>query len=544
MKKLLGVMAFALASWLLPAQQNCIKGNCFNGHGTCTFSNGGKYTGDFKDGKIHGMGIFYFSDGNKYIGHWNNEYREGKGRMVFKSGAEYFGNFNRNKFHGQGIMEYADGSSYDGAWENSKLHGFGIFIYTDSSRYEGHFFLGKRQGFGIMFYSDGSRYEGNWYEDKRHGQGLLAFSDGEEVKGEWGDDNFIAEWSRLSLEEDTSMLRNCNLTYCSGGRGKFTYGDGSKFIGDFFNGAPQGDGIIYYASGDRYEGNWKNNAPHGRGVMYYLNGKVIGAIWDFGKPAKRLFSDHATPNIEVVEVEQDERVKIWAVIVGAARYPHMPTLRYTDDDAYQVYAFLKSPEGGALPDNQVKILIDEEATHDKILNAMRTVFLRADDNDVVMFYYSGHGIQGAFLPIDYDGHMNALGHEEIKNILKSSRAKHKLVLADACHSGSLLVARTPLLENLKKFYKAFEYTRGGTALLMSSKGEEYSLEDGGLRSGVFSHFLVKGLKGEADDNRNDIITIRELFDYVFLNVTRYTGNVQTPILTGNFDPGMPVGMVR
>ena len=79
---------------------------------------------------------------------------------------------------------------------------------------------------------------------------------------------------------------------------------------------------------------------------------------------------------------------------------------------------------------------------------------------------------------------------------------------------------------------------------MSSKGEEYSLEDGGLRSGIFSHFLVLGLKGAANQNGDDLVTIQELFDYVHQNVRMYTGNVQTPTLTGIFDPNMPVAFVR
>ena len=85
---------------------------------------------------------------------------------------------------------------------------------------------------------------------------------------------------------------------------------------------------------------------------------------------------------------------------------------------------------------------------------------------------------------------------------------------------------------------------GGTALLMSSKGEEYSLEDGGLRSGIFSHFLVKGLKGEADTSGDKIVSVRELFNFVYKQVRLYTGNVQTPTLTGQFDDNMPVAAVR
>ena len=44
-------------------------------------------------------------------------------------------------------------------------------------------------------------------------------------------------------------------------------------------------------------------------------------------------------------------IQVWAVIIGVAAYDHMPALRYTDDDAYRMYAFFKSPEGGALDDD-------------------------------------------------------------------------------------------------------------------------------------------------------------------------------------------------
>ena len=69
---------------------------------------------------------------------------------------------------------------------------------------------------------------------------------------------------------------------------------------------------------------------------------------------------------------------------------------------------------------------------------------------------------------------------------------------------------------------AFDNSTGGTALLMSSKGEEYSLEDQGLRQGIFSHYLIRGLKGEADKNKNKIVTIQELYDFVFKKVRNYT----------------------
>lgn len=60
----------------------------------------------------------------------------------------------------------------------------------------------------------------------------------------------------------------------------------------------------------------------------------------------------------------------------------------------------------------------------------------------------------------------------------------------------------------------------------------------------FSHFLIKGLKGQADVDVNKTITIKELFDYVYKNVREYTGNVQSPMIAGDYDEHMPVGFIR
>ncbi|NUO01680.1 MAG: caspase family protein [Saprospiraceae bacterium] len=544
MRVLVCVLAAFCSLTQLHAQANCLQGDCKNGYGVCLYPNVGKYAGDFQNGKMHGKGILYYTDGTKYIGHWADHYREGEGRMVFASGDEYLGQFVRNKMQGQGVMEFINGNRYEGNWLDSKPHGRGIFQYANGDRYEGDFFNGQRHGSGAMVYADGSRYEGEWAAGNRHGEGLLIFASGETIRGVWVDDQYQMDFARYGYAGDTATLRNCNLVNCANGKGKYAYRDGNRYIGDFYNGVPQGVGTVYYKSGDRYEGGWKQNQPHGEGIMYYVNGRVTGALWDFGKPVKKLFFEEQEKGSIVISAEQSQEVRIWAVIIGAAHYNTMPVLKYTDDDAYQLYAFMKSPEGGALPDHQITLLIDEEATRANILQSMRSVFFKADENDVVLFYFSGHGLPGAFLPIDYDGINNTLSHEEVREILKISKAKHKLVLADACHSGTLMQVKTPGYITLEKFYKAFEDTQGGTALLLSSKGEEFSLEDGGLRSGIFSHFLIRGLKGEADTDENKIVTIKELFDFVFQRVRRYTANVQTPTLSGKYDPRMPVAMVR
>lgn len=240
--------------------------------------------------------------------------------------------------------------------------------------------------------------------------------------------------------------------------------------------------------------------------------------------------------------------KTYAVIVGVAKYNHVNSLSYSDDDAYKIYSFLKSPEGGALPDAQIAILIDEDATKQNILKYISIIFSKATTNDMILFYFSGHGLEGSFIPYDYDGTSNTLDHTEISAIIKQSQAKHKIVIADACYSGSLdrQARNYQLPQTIESYYTALDNSLGGsgTALFMSSKADETSIEFGGLRQGVFSYYLIEGLKGKADSNQNKIVTLTEIFNYVSINTKAYTQNQQSPKLNGqNYDPEMPIGVI-
>ncbi|PHI18488.1 peptidase C14 caspase catalytic subunit p20 [Lewinellaceae bacterium SD302] len=545
------VLIIIVCSSALAAQGSCVSGDCESGYGTYRFVDGARYVGDFKKGELHGGGILYYPDGSRYMGNFYKQLQQGKGRLVMADGTVYFGMWSKGQYHGKGELTFGNGNKLEGEWINGQSAGVGTFYFANGDEYKGEILNNALHGHGTMNYENGDRYVGDWHDNRRHGRGKLLMEDGTELDGNWTTDQYLADWDRLGYQGRPDELVKCAGNDCPDGKGYFRYPDGTTYEGDMRGGQPNGQGTVIYADGQRYAGNYRNHRPEGLGVMRYVDGVITGGIWREGRLYRKLYTSQGRPAAPVA-VDADPEVKVWAVIVGAERYQHMPSLKYTKSDAFYLYAHLRSPEGGALPASQIRLLVDENATHRNIIMAMRDVYLRADENDVVLFYFSGHGLQGAFLPVDYDGFENRLEHYEIRDALLATRARHKLVIADACHSGSLssgisdgqgLAARN-LDKKLARYYNALNEAHAGTALLLSSKGIEYSLEDGGLRSGVFSHFLIQGLEGEADQNQDDMVSIEELFRYVHRETRTYTGNQQTPTLSGDYDPTMPVSLVR
>lgn len=477
----------------LLGQKICKKNNCLNGFGASEYVGIGDYSGQFKEGLPHGEGRFVYTNGDKYLGNWAKGKKEGSGKYIFKNGIHYQGHFKNDFFDGQ----------------------------------------------GTMYFKDQSKYVGYWKQGKRDGSGTLTLANGEKISGTWSKGQYQAEWDQLGFSGFEGILNDCNIIYCHNTDGKYQYQDGKKYLGNFKNGVPSGVGTVYFPNGDLYEGHWQLNQPNGKGVMY-SKGQAVGAVWKDGKAQSKLFTKPYTGKESIAA----KQVKIWAVIVGAADYGRMHKLDYTDDDALKIYDFLTSPSGGSLPQQQIQLLLDHQVTKSNVLHAVKSVYSQADWNDVILFYFSGHGVRDAFVPIDSDGLSNLIDHESIKHYIQLSRAKHKVVIADACHAGNFAFQPGSLSAFLKKYYQRFEATNGGIALLMSSRGDEYSYEDQRFNSGIFSYFLVEALRGKADRNQNGLITIKEAFQYVYLQVSNFTGGAQTPVLSGNYDANMPLSIIE
>lgn len=358
-----------------------------------------------------------------------------------------------------------------------------------------------------------------------------------------------------------SWAQSCLSGDCVNGRGVIQYPDGTIYAGEFKSGRADGKGVCYYSNGEIYQGEMRNHTFHGTGTYYYPGGRKISGRWANGKhiPDENLVTiDGNTlegaqyiPSTQPKASVEANPVDIHAVIIGAAVYQNYRSLSFTDDDAYRIYSFFKSPEGGAIPDSRLTLLVDEMANYDQINTAIARTLEQADDNDMVVIYLSGHGIKGAFLPTDFDENGledRRIYYDRLVETLADSRAKHKLLVADVCHAGSLeesyLASRGSVEDDITNYYSKLDGSNGGTALILSSSTDEVSVEHRKIRQGVFSYYWLQGIKGSADRDGDSFVSITELFEYTRDNVRAYTHYAQNPRMIGNIDADTPVGKVR
>ena len=216
-------------------------------------------------------------------------------------------------------------------------------------------------------------------------------------------------------------------------------------------------------------------------------------------------------------------------------------------DAMHVY--MNATQRGSWTAGNSQVLTNALGTRTRIRQAISNYAATAVSGDVFLYFHSSHGGNNDW-PYSTSVYLCAYDADYSDTLLAQDLAKFAtgvkvVVMVDACHSGGILAVRSGETEPvLSQYYSMLAKSVSGTALIMSSKAEETSLESAGLRQGVFSHFLIRGLKGEADKDHDKAVTVEELYNYIFENVRTYTGNRQSPVIKGTYDPKMPVSVLR
>lgn len=212
-----------------------------------------------------------------------------------------------------------------------------------------------------------------------------------------------------------------------------------------------------------------------------------------------------------------------ALVVGINEYKYCP-LYGCCNDAEAVKEVL-SKNGDGSPNFSVKI-VNNVKSKAELKKLVMDCF--AGDEDVALFYYSGHGHVDAFggflVTPDYTEGDCGVSLQDILAIANASKCKDKIIILDSCYSGAMGTIST-LGQNTTVINE-------GVTILTASRSSETSLEIGG--HGVFTSLLLEALQGGAADVTG-YITLGGIYAYmdkalgpwdqrpVFkTNVTRFT----------------------
>ena len=243
------------------------------------------------------------------------------------------------------------------------------------------------------------------------------------------------------------------------------------------------------------------------------------------------------------------RGEAYAVVVGISDYQDegIPDLRFADKDAKAFANFLRSPAGGSLDEDHLKVLTNEMATSGELVAALDWLMEVSQEGDQAIIYFSGHGDVesktrnqlGFLLTWDSPSKAYMAGAYPVfylQNIIETISLDNKskvLLITDACRSGKLAgndIAGNQLTNaNLAKQF-------ANEIKILSCQPDEYSIEGeqwGGGR-GAFSYHLIEGLVGMADKNADMGVSLSEINRYLEDHVTpEVAPQNQLPMTVGN-----------
>jgi hypothetical protein len=181
-----------------------------------------------------------------------------------------------------------------------------------------------------------------------------------------------------------------------------------------------------------------------------------------------------------------------ALVIGNNDYQHLKNLVTATNDAKAVASLLKQAYGF-----EVKRLTN--ATRKQIIDALSSFRRILTKNDNLLIYFAGHGWldrdagRGYWLPVDSerDSPANWISTSDISDALKAMAAKHVMVVADSCYSGTLSRAIKLSIPS-SGYFRRMATKR--TRVALTSGGLEPVLDDGSHGYSVFAGAFLKALE--------------------------------------------------
>jgi uncharacterized caspase-like protein len=261
---------------------------------------------------------------------------------------------------------------------------------------------------------------------------------------------------------------------------------------------------------------------------------------------------------------------VYAVVVGISEYKDetIPDLSYASVDARALYEVLTDRSKVGLKRENVRLLLDSEATLIGIREAVWDwLYTRAKRDSTIIIFFAGHGgLDRDRLGTQSDGLMKfilphdarrdalyatAISTQDFMNMLNALASERVVMFFDSCYSGGMV--QSPVRSVVAKGFRAgeveanpFEALKGrGRIVITASKPNQPSLEHGSLKHGIFTYYLVEALSGAADSDGDGYVTVLELYRYVSRHVSDKAielGGRQEPMLIGDVALDFAVSM--
>lgn len=242
----------------------------------------------------------------------------------------------------------------------------------------------------------------------------------------------------------------------------------------------------------------------------------------------------------------------WGVIIGIETYRNVQRVEYARRDAEFMQEYFQNLLG--IPVENIYVKNDDGATlgeFQAVFNPKGWLDKNANKKDSEIFiYYSGHGAPDAagseayLLP--HDGNPNFAVNtgyplQQLYTNLGNLKAKQVTIFLDSCFSGGTRNNEI-ILAGAKPVFISPELpsVAANITVFSAATGSQIASSYPDMQHGLFSYFLMKGLRGDADANRDKKITQGELSAYLVENVgsrARRMGREQDPQLQSG-DPNM------
>ncbi len=246
---------------------------------------------------------------------------------------------------------------------------------------------------------------------------------------------------------------------------------------------------------------------------------------------------YALPPLTRVESTTQRKAlygRSFAIVIGINNYEKWPGLEFAVADANAIKNTLQKTGF-----DDITVIMDQDATQRRILTELfHKLPQKVNHNDRVLFYFAGHGQtedlagggkKGYIIPVDAEADnyaSTAVSMEQIRSLSSRIAAKHIFYVMDCCYSGLGLNRSAGVWPGISDYLRKVSAMRVVQIITAGGQGEQVQEKEG---HGLFTSYFLKAIAGEADLDKDNVVTGTELGAYLRPTVSNASRQAQTPL---------------